>query len=261
MKYSSRGDAEYLNRLEKLKNFYNSKKSIIKQLFFDEDVEFWPDTIDKHKFAIEKCWNNTRTSMERMQTLCRVIDHVLKNDIKGDFVECGGWKGGNIGLFKLLGSDPSRNIWGFDTFEGMSKPCSKDGNHAISRFNKLKINSESSLWCDASLDEVKDFIESLDYSGQNSKIKFIKGKVENTLLNKKNIPEVISILRLDTDFYESTLTELSILYPRLISGGFLIMDDYGHWEGAKRAFDEYFKDDNLPFISACDYTCRYFIKP
>ena len=54
MKYSSRGDAEYLNRLEKLKNFYNSKKSIIKQLFFDEDVKFWPDTIDKHKFEIEK---------------------------------------------------------------------------------------------------------------------------------------------------------------------------------------------------------------
>ena len=87
----------------------------------------------------------------------------------------------------------------------------------------------------------------------------IKGIVEKTLLEPKNLPEKISILRLDTDFYESTKIELEILYPKLVSGGFLIIDDYGHFKGCRKAVDEYFRDD-LPYLHYVDYSCRLIIK-
>ena len=64
-------------------------------------------------------------------------------------------------------------------------------------------------------------------------MEFIKGDVLETLKDEKNLPKSISILRLDTDWYESTKIELEVLYPRVINNGFLIVDDYGHWEGQK----------------------------
>ena len=87
----------------------------------------------------------------------------------------------------------------------------------------------------------------------------IKGKVENTLRNKQKLPKKISILRLDTDFYESTKIELEVLFPRLVKGGVLIIDDYGFWKGAKKAVDEYFF--NIPILfNRVDTTGRIAIK-
>ena len=87
----------------------------------------------------------------------------------------------------------------------------------------------------------------------------IKGKVENTLRNIKKLPKKISILRLDTDFYESTKIELEVLFPRLVKGGVLIIDDYGFWKGAKKAVDEYFSDYRQ-FFHYIDHSCRLLIK-
>ena len=89
-------------------------------------------------------------------------------------------------------------------------------------------------------------------------IKFVKGPVEQTLLKEENLPKKISVLRLDTDFYSSTKIELKILYPRLINGGILIVDDYGYWQGARKAVDEYFNEKKILHI--VDQTCRYIIK-
>ena len=83
--------------------------------------------------------------------------------------------------------------------------------------------------------------------------------VEKTLTLEKNLPEQISILRLDTDFYESTKVELEILFPKLVSGGVLIIDDYGHWEGPRKAVDDYFSE-NKYWLHYVDHTCRYLIK-
>ena len=92
-------------------------------------------------------------------------------------------------------------------------------------------------------------------------IKFVKGDVSKTLRNKKNLPGKISILRLDTDFYQSTKSELEVLYPILNTGGVLIIDDYGHWEGARKAVDEYFAcSDYKPLFNVVDYTGRSAIK-
>jgi hypothetical protein len=79
------------------------------------------------------------------------------------------------------------------------------------------------------------------------------------MLEEKNLPEQISILRLDTDWYTSTKIELEVLYKKLVKGGILIIDDYGHWQGARKAVDEYFKNKNI-WLHYVDYTCRYIIK-
>ena len=97
------------------------------------------------------------------------------------------------------------------------------------------------------------------YFSNIDNIKLIKGRVEETLLVLKNLPKKISILRLDTDFYSSTKVELNILYPRLVKGGVLIIDDYGFWKGARKAVDEYFKNFR-PFFHYVDHSCRLMIK-
>ena len=117
--------------------------------------------------------------------------------------------------------------------------------------SKKKIGSAM-----CSLEDVKKNIKK---NTNIDNIFLIKGKVENTLRNKKKLPKKISILRLDTDFYESTKIELEILYPRIQSGGVLIIDDYGEWQGARKAVDEYF-GNGMPFLHIVDQSCRYLIK-
>ena len=94
-------------------------------------------------------------------------------------------------------------------------------------------------------------------NGEN--ISFIKGAVENTLKIAPNLPNKIAILRLDTDFYSSTKIELDILYPRLIEGGVLIIDDYGSWKGSKKAVDEFFSNKDI-WKHYIDKDCRMIFK-
>ena len=110
-------------------------------------------------------------------------------------------------------------------------------------------------WCNSSLEEVK---RNILIECSNDNINLIEGKVENTLLIKENIPDKISILRLDTDFYESTKIELEILFPKLEKNGILIIDDYGTYKGSRKAVDEYFQ--KKPFLIYIDHTCRLLIK-
>lgn len=90
--------------------------------------------------------------------------------------------------------------------------------------------------------------------------KFIEGDVCETLLESKNLPDKIALLRLDTDWYASTRTELEVLYPKISSGGILIVDDYGHWLGARKAVNEFFGKD-LPPVKELDYTAIMLVKP
>jgi hypothetical protein len=109
-----------------------------------------------------------------------------------------------------------------------------------------------------SLTEVKENMDSTGYAGVK---RYVKGKVEDMLQRKGHTPARISLLRLDTDWYESTLHELTHLYPLLVSGGVLIIDDYGHWQGARKAVDEYFAGLGVfPMLNRIDYTGRIMIK-
>jgi len=215
----------------------------------------------------EKCKKYTLTSIERMNALFTATKYVVENKIPGDIVECGVWKGGSMMLcaYTLLYlNDTSRKIYLYDTYEGMSEPTEEDvsfiNNKTATEIKKQRepyIQANSENWLYISLEAVKKNLTLTGYPLDN--LIFVKGKVENTIPDM--IPKQISILRLDTDWYESTYHELYHLYPRLSVNGFLILDDYGHWEGARKATNNYFKENNINiFLNRIDYTGRLGIK-
>ena len=214
---------------------------------------------------IKKIKPYTLTTPERVASLINAINYVVKNKIEGDIVECGVWKGGSsmAAMAALIQeNDLSRAVYLYDTYEGMSAPTAEDkvftGTTAEQLLETSKIEDSSSVWCYSSLDEVKENVATIGYPG--NKIHFVKGKVEDTI--PQQLPGKIAVLRLDTDWYESTKHELEHLYPLLVSGGVLIIDDYGHWEGAKKAVDEYIEKHKIKILlNRIDYTGRIAIKP
>jgi O-methyltransferase len=206
----------------------------------------------------------TKTSMERIFTLCRAVEYVVQHDIPGDIVECGVWRGGSMmavarTLLRLGAAD--RHLYLFDTFDGMPEPTEHDrdfrGTAAADLLGESDKNVKST-WSYSPLDEVQRNMRGTGYD--ESRVHFVRGKVEDTI--PANAPDTISLLRLDTDWYESTYHELVHLYPRVSAGGALIIDDYGHWQGARRAVDQYVEEHRLKlFLSRIDYTARICIKP
>jgi len=206
----------------------------------------------------------TMTSPERIVSLCEAAKYVQENKIKGDVVECGVWKGGSMMAVAetfLNSGDTSKNLYLFDTFEGMPPPTENDvdiaGVTAESLLDSEDKAVEESVWCRATLDVVKDALASTGYPDE--KLQFVKGMVEETI--PQFIPEKIALLRLDTDWYESTKHEMEHLFPRLSKGGVLIIDDYGHWQGARKAIDEYLENNNVRILlNRIDYTGRIAVK-
>lgn len=206
----------------------------------------------------------TMTSPERVFALCDAVKYIHEKNIEGDIVECGVWKGGSmmaVAETLLRSGDSSRNLYLFDTFEGMAPPTDKDVDLAGVTAESLLKNSDKmiddSVWCLAPLEMVKSAVNSVGYPGE--KIHFVKGMVEQTI--PLGAPGKIALLRLDTDWYESTKHEMEHLFPRLSKGGVLIIDDYGHWQGARKAVDEYFEKYNVKILlNRIDYTGRIAVK-
>ena len=200
----------------------------------------------------------TMTSEPRVNCLINATEYILKNNIDGCFVECGVWKGGSIMSILYVLSElgqTHKKIYLYDTFDdGMTKP---DQNIDISYLNESADCFTGALGC--SVDSVKNNISQTKYNMNN--ITFIKGDVINTIRND-TLPPQIALLRLDTDWYQSTYHELVHLYPRLQQGGVMIIDDYGHWKGCKKAVDQYFGEWNIDTnrLETIDYTGRVFIK-
>lgn len=213
---------------------------------------------------IQSVKSNSMSSNLRLYELIQAVKYINRNNIKGDFVECGVWRGANLVVMQKLIEQyniENKSVYGFDTFDGMSEPTEFDldyaGNSAKELMTNTKKDEKRGIWAYSPKEKVFDFIQNNVLNKKN--INLIEGKVEDTLLNSNNLPEKISLLRLDTDFYESTKIELEILYPLLEKGGVLIIDDYGHFEGARKAVDEYFNDKEL-WLKYVDYTCRLYIK-
>lgn len=217
--------------------------------------EFPPDADKKIIEFIKSSLQFSMTGTERMYLLSQAITNTKINKLEGDFVECGIWMGGNILLFKQLNDyyNLNKSIFGFDTFDGMTVPEEIDKDYQ--EISAKKLSDHEKDYLSAGIEKVRKNI--LKYSNLDN-INLIKGKVEDTLLFEKNLPKKISILRLDTDWYASTKVELEILYPRLVHGGVLIIDDYGHWKGARKAVDEFFGEKK--WLHVVDYSCRYLIK-
>jgi O-methyltransferase len=213
---------------------------------------------------IEEVKPFTMTTPERIIGLIHALRYLHHNGIKGDIVECGVWRGGSmiVAAKTLINlGDTSRTLWLYDTFEGMTAPTEHDisnkGTTAAEKFEKRKLGDDSSDWCLASIEEVQGNVSTAGYP--SDKIQYVKGKVEDTL--PAQAPPHIALLRLDTDWYESTLHELESLFPRLVPGGILIIDDYGDWSGARKAVDEYIAKYSFPlFLSRMDDSARLAVK-
>jgi O-methyltransferase len=201
----------------------------------------------------------TLTSPERIAALKDAVRYIISNDISGDIVECGVWKGGSMMAVALtlqaLGA--RRHLHLFDTFEGMTAPTAVDRNIEGELAATIMMVRQGVL-TRSPIDEVKDAMRSTGYDERL--INYVKGPVEDTL--PRHAPPSIALLRLDTDWYESTRHELHHLFPRLNVGGVLIIDDYGHWEGARKAVDEYIAENRLPLLlHRIDYTARICVRP
>ena len=221
-----------------------------------------PDFDAETRAIVERVKPFTMTSQERIFSLCKSVEYVVEHDIPGDIVECGVWKGGSMMAVAqtLIRKGAKRRLYLFDTFEGMSEPTAADTDYQGNVAANLLENADKAtqnIWAYSDLDTVKRNIANTGYD--EADVIFVKGKVEDTI--PLNAPDQISLLRLDTDWYESTIHELRHLYPRLSVGGVLIIDDYGHWTGAKKAVDEYIKGNNLKILlNRIDYTGRVCVK-
>jgi hypothetical protein len=217
--------------------------------------EAFPDLSEKERETVLAVKPFTMTSVERIVCLINAVSYIADNKIAGDIAECGVWRGGSmmtVALTLMARRDTKRKLYLYDTFEGMSAPTefdkSLDGVSAQSQMSEA-----DGKWCYASIEDVRQNILSTGYPEEN--IFLVKGKVEDTIPN--TLPDCLSLLRLDTDWYESTKHELNHLFPLLAPEGVLVIDDYGHWQGARRAVDEYFAEQKRKiYLHRIDYTGR-----
>jgi O-methyltransferase len=209
----------------------------------------------------------TATSSERVAALCAGVDYVIDNEVPGAFIECGLWRGGSLMAVLLRLQERcvrDREVVGFDTFSGMTEPTANDVDlngkpvgrqpRAVAALSKI-AGRAAPRQAGVSRDDVFRLLTSTGYDP--ARIRLVKGPVEETL--PEHAPDTVALLRLDTDWYASTRHELDHLYPRLAVGGVLIVDDYGHYAGARKAVDEYFDGQRI-LLHRIDYTGRMAIK-
>lgn len=225
---------------------------------------------DDERQIIGRAQPFTMTGQDRLLSLIDAVNYVVQRGVPGDFVECGVWRGGSVMAMLLrmqqLGAN-DRDIYLYDTFEGMTAPTDLDVSHfdgsARSIFERSQAEGTkpwSHLFNEKVLNEdlVRQNVESTGYPSE--RIHLVKGRVEDTI--PQTIPEQIAILRLDTDWYESTRHELQHMWHRLAPGGVLIIDDYGHWDGCRKAVDEFFGEGGEPpvLLNRIDYSGRIAVK-
>lgn len=206
---------------------------------------------EEDRAAFEAVRGLTMTSPERVVALRDCVKYVVENHVAGAFVECGVWRGGSAMVaartFMECG-EQGRELYLYDTFEGMPAPGAldvrHDGTSALETYERSQGEGKESGWAYADIDDVRKNINSTGYPEEL--LRMIKGKVEATI--PETLPGRISILRLDTDFYSSTIHELEALYPLISPGGVLIVDDYGHWSGAKAAVDEFIERHGVALL-------------
>jgi len=244
-------------------------RDVIRHLGFDvvryhHHESIYPDVPLSSINTYNKVRPFTMTSAERIFSLCDAVKYIHDHGIQGDIVECGVWKGGSMmavaDTFANLG-DASRNLYLFDTFDGMAPPSQHDVDIRGASAEKLLSHSDKtrddSVWCVAGLGIVQEAMQMVNYPPE--KIHYVQGMVEETIPGQA--PESIALLRLDTDWYESTKHEMEHLFPRLAKGGILIIDDYGHWQGARMAVDDYLSQKGARiFLNRIDYTGRIAVK-
>lgn len=224
-----------------------------------------PDEVLEPEFEriFARCSDYTMTSRERMYSVFQAARYAARARVPGDVVECGVWRGGSsmMAALTLATESDERRFWLYDTYEGMPEPTAEDyGLHGQDPHSEWARNQRGEIneWCYAPLDEVRRNMSGAGVPAE--RLELVVGKVENTI--PETMPDQIALLRLDTDWYESTYHELVHLYPRLSPGGVLILDDYGHWGGVRGAVDRYLREQGIELLlGRVDYAGRMAVKP
>jgi O-methyltransferase len=223
-----------------------------------------PDFDEVSRAVIPLVRGYTMTGPDKLHALISAVQYVAKAGIPGAFVECGVWRGGSMHAVARtldLCGVRDRDLYLFDTFQGMTEPTTRDrmvGQQDVTAADLMQESSkESRLWAIASKEDVLDGLSTLPYP--QDRFHLVEGPVEDTVPD--GAPEEIALLRLDTDWYESTRHELVHLYPRLQPGGVLIIDDYGSWQGSKEATDEYLASLPEPLLLMRAARSRIAVKP
>jgi hypothetical protein len=188
------------------------------------------------------------------------VNYIIQNNIEGVFVECGVYDGNfqEIWINTLKKNNNSiRDIYLYDTFAGLVEPGEFDytckdtklynstTDETHKEWTNNIISTKVNGWCYAPLEKVKQRLNLTGYPESN--LHYVVGDVMETLKDKTTIPEKIAILRLDTDWYESSKYELEQMYDNVVTGGLIIFDDYYHWDGQRRATDEFFLTRNIKY--------------
>jgi O-methyltransferase len=228
------------------------------------EPEFPPDFDAATIETVRAVRGYTMTGPERLFALCHAVRHVVAHGVPGAIVECGVWRGGSMmaaarTLLELDAGD--RDLYLFDTYEGMPKPTEHDvdlaGVSAFERWESQRRNRFVPREAAASLRDVREAMGSVGYDP--ALVHFIKGMVEDTIPSAA--PPQIALLRLDTDYYESTRHEMFELYPRLVRRGILIVDDFGVFRGSEKAVSEFLAESGEPiYLNRIDYSARVGVK-
>jgi len=199
--------------------------------------------------AIVEPFTKSAGSPKRLEAMAEALEEIDCQALDGAVVECGVWAGGNLILARML--SPARDCWGYDTFCGMPEAGEFDQTRSGRRMaiGKAAVSLEQ---------VVANFKATGTFDPR--RLRFIAGPVEHTLVELEHRPEKIALLRLDTDYYSSTKIELEVLWPLVVPGGIMIIDDFGHWLGARKAVHEYFGEP-MPAYAQIDYTAIRMVKP
>lgn len=222
--------------------------------------------------------DNTMLSKRRLVTLYQQVAYCEENNISGDFVECGVWKGGAAGLMALANlrnASQRRHLHLFDAFQEICEPdAAIDGERALREVreftgrdshNQGKLQALSgiydSLGGPGTLEENRQLLEKL-IGYPKEFIHYHVGWFQHTLPADHQEIKQIAILRLDGDWYASTKVCLEYLFDKVVKGGVIIIDDYGTYEGCRRAVDEFMKLHQIQaYLAPIDSDCRFFVKP
>lgn len=190
----------------------------------------------------------TMVPLPRLRTLWKLAKRVSADGTAGAFVECGSCNGGTGAILAHVAARDGRAVWLFDSFEGLPQPRPEDGERAKAWVGK----------CLGKEDVVREVLSLV--GARSDRVNIVKGWFDNTLEPTDTGP--IALLHLDADWYESTMTILNNLYDRVVPGGYLVFDDYGHWPGCRRALDEFLASRSLrPTLMPSDNEGIWFRKP
>jgi O-methyltransferase len=184
--------------------------------------------------------------------LFQSMRYIADRKLRGDIVECGCFLGGAsvfIGLMRRMLNMENKTIYLCDTFEGPPEGIDDLFLGTPQRTGPPLPNYHQS---------VRELI--VDKLGEDHGFVFVPGKVEDTLPSYAKTD--LSLIRLDTDYYSSTRVELEVLYPMLVKGGVVIIDDYGYYQGARQATDQYFGNQkSRPLLNRIDNGVWAGVKP